>query len=80
MEELETMSLDEKILEQVKSEVNFGLSYVQTKRQTWRDRLALYVSQNKAKDKISINTIYASTQLHIAVNYSDELVALWEGR
>ena len=68
------------LLTQVQHELKYWIDAVQNKRQIFRDRLHKYIEPNKDEDKITDNTLYATTQLFCAVNYEDKLSALFVPR
>ena len=46
------------IISQVEEEYMYSFSFVNQKRQLFRERLRLYSEQQKQKDKISANSLY----------------------
>lgn len=73
------LSRDE-ILQQVKQEVSLATNYVQSRREQFRTRLALYNNQRKQRDKIGILTLYTTINTLLALNYTDELTVEFTGR
>lgn len=70
----------ELILKEIQDQIKLGLDYMSPKRQIFRDRLIKYVDRNKDDEKVGVNTLYASTQLYIALKYQDELNVLIKPR
>lgn len=68
------------ILKELADQINLGLNFMSTRRQKWRDNLSKYVDQDKEDGKVGVNTLYASTQLYVAIKYSDELSVLAKPR
>lgn len=68
------------MLTQIQHEIEYGLSAVEQKREIFRERLHKYIEPSKEEDKISDNTLYATTQLFCAVNYEDKLSAMFVPR
>ena len=68
------------IITELQDQINLGLNFIRTRRQKWRDNLAKYVDQDKEDGKVGVNTLYASTQLYVAIKYSDELSVLAKPR
>lgn len=75
------LPLDEDvILKEISEQINLGLNFMRTRRDKWRNNLAKYVDQDKEDGKVWVNTLYASTQLYVAIKYSDELSVLAKPR
>lgn len=68
------------LLKELSDQINLGLNFMSTRRQKWRDNLSKYVDQDKEDGKVGVNTLYASTQLYVAIKYSDELSVLAKPR
>ena len=68
------------LLKELSDQVSLGLNFMRTRRQKWRDNLSKYVDQDKEEGKVWVNTLYASTQLYVAIKYSDELSVLAKPR
>lgn len=68
------------ILAQVSQEVKISTDYVSSRRQQFRDRLALYNNQRKQKDKIGILTLYTTINTLLAVSYTDEMTVEFTAR
>ena len=73
-------NFEEELITQIQHEIEYWLSAVEQKRQIFRDRLHNYINPNKEEDKISDNTLYATTQLFCAVNYEDKLSVIFVPR
>lgn len=71
---------ESELLEQVQGEILYGLDTISEKRTLFRKRLKTYIEPSKDGDKISINVLYATMQLHLALNTSDELTATFKPR
>lgn len=56
----------------IKNEISIWLDYVNSKRDTFRERLIKYVEQDKDEEKIWVNTVYALMQLGLAIRHTDE--------
>ena len=59
-------------LQEIKSEINLWLDFVNNKRDIFRERLEKYVEQDKDEEKIGVNTTYAMMQLWLAIRYTDD--------
>lgn len=68
------------ILAQVSQEVKISTDYISSRRQQFRDRLALYNNQRKQKDKIGILTLYTTVNTLLAVSYTDEMTVEFTAR
>jgi hypothetical protein len=68
------------ILAQVSQEVKISTDFVSSRRQQFRDRLALYNNQRKQKDKIGILTLYTTINTLLAVSYTDEMTVEFTAR
>jgi len=60
------------ILHQIEEEYQQGLSYVETRREQFRNRIKRYNRQSKDSDKINIHLIDRAIETVIASNYSDK--------
>lgn len=75
------LPLDKDILiTEISDQINLGLDFMRTRREKWRLNLSKYVDQDKEEWKVWVNTLYASTQLYVAIKYSDELSVLAKPR
>ena len=70
----------EVIIQEIADQINLGLNFVRTRREKLRNNIAKYVDQDKEDGKVGVNTLYASTQLYIAIKYSDEISILAKPR
>lgn len=70
----------EAVLKEIQDQIRLGLNFMSAKRETFRNNIAKYVDQDKDDDKVGINTLYASTQLYVAIKYSDELSVIAKPR
>lgn len=77
--EVET-SNKENILKEIQDQIALGLQFMNPKREIFRNNISKYVDQDKDDEKIGVNTLYASTQLYVAIKYSDELSVLAKPR
>lgn len=68
------------ILNEISDQITLGLNFIRTRREKWRNNVAKYVDQDKEDGKVWVNTLYASTQLYVAIKYSDELSILAKPR
>lgn len=68
------------ILTEISDQINLGLNFMRTRREKWRNNVAKYVDQDKEDGKVWVNTLYASTQLYVAIKYSDELSVIAKPR
>lgn len=68
------------IIQELADQINLGLNFVRTRREKLRNNIAKYVDQDKEDGKVWVNTLYASTQLYVAIKYSDELSVLAKPR
>lgn len=68
------------VIKEIWDQINLGLNFVRTRREKLRNNIAKYVDQDKEDGKIGVNTLYASTQLYVAIKYSDELSVLAKPR
>lgn len=68
------------IIKELSDQINLGLDFIRTRREKWRSNLSKYVDQDKEEGKVWVNTLYASTQLYVAIKYSDELSVLAKPR
>lgn len=73
-------TFEDDILSHVQKEVLYGLETIKEKRNIFRRRLKSYIEPNKGDDKIGINTLYATMQLHLALSTSDELTVQFKPR
>ena len=71
---------NEKLIEQIKKEIQMGLEYIQPKREQYRENLIKYVDQDKPDNKIWVNTIYSIINLLIAIKLSDKSQVLFKPR
>lgn len=75
------LPLDKDILiKEISDQINLGLNFIRPRREKWRLNLSKYVDQDKEEGKVWVNTLYASTQLYVAIKYSDELAVLAKPR
>ena len=70
----------EVIIQEIADQINLGLNFVRTRREKLRNNIAKYVDQDKEDGKVGVNTLYASTQLYVAIKYSDEISILAKPR
>ena len=70
----------EVIIQEIADQINLGLNFVRTRREKLRNNIAKYVDQDKEDGKVGVNTLYASTQLYVAIKYSDEISVLAKPR
>lgn len=70
----------DELLKEIQDQITLGLNFILPRRQKWRDNLSKYVDQDKEDGKVGVNTLYASTQLYVAIKYSDELSVLAKPR
>lgn len=70
----------DEILGEIQNQIRLGLDFMSAKREKFRNDLSKYVDQDKDDDKIGVNTLYASTQLYVAIRYSDELSVIAKPR
>lgn len=70
----------EKLLTQVKDEINYSRNFIQRKRDMFRNRFDKYINPDKDEDKVSVNTLYSTMQLFLSINYSDKLSVLFMPR
>jgi len=68
------------ILTEISDQITLGLNFMRTRREKWRNNIAKYVDQDKEEGKVGVNTLYASTQLYVAIKYSDELSVIAKPR
>lgn len=68
------------LMKELSDQINLGMNFMQMRRKKWRDNLAKYVDQDKEDGKVGVNTLYASTQLYVAIKYSDELSVIAKPR
>ena len=64
---------DKDILKQIDDEYQQGKTYVQNRRNQFRDRIERYTRQDKQDDKINIHMISRAIDTLIASNYTDGL-------
>ncbi len=69
-----------RIIRQASSEIEYGLSAIRSKRTMFRERLRLYINNQRDSERVNDNTIYALVQLYLAIEYSDEAQVIFEGR
>ena len=74
------MALNDKLINQIKSEYDSSLLYVQDRREEFRKRLKLYNNQKRNKQMVGIVTIYNHMQTHLARSYKDRLPVSFRGR
>lgn len=70
----------ETLIKEISDQINLGLNFIRPRREKWRINLSKYVDQDKEEWKVGVNTLYASTQLYVAIKYSDELSVLAKPR
>lgn len=68
------------ILTQIKEEIRLSREYVKEKRIEFRQRFKLYNNQRKQKDKIGDTSIFNVMTTMLAIYYSDEIQATFQGR
>lgn len=68
------------LLKEIADQINLGLNFVRPRREKLRNNIAKYVDQDKEEGKVWVNTLYASTQLYVAIKYSDEISILAKPR
>jgi hypothetical protein len=68
------------ILTEISDQITLGLNFMRSRREKWRNNIAKYVDQDKEDGKVGVNTLYASTQLYVAIKYSDEISVLAKPR
>lgn len=61
------------LIQEISDQITLGLNFIRPRREKWRQNLSKYVDQDKEDGKVGVNTLYASTQLYVAIKYSDEL-------
>ena len=75
------LPLDEDVIKkEIADQITLGLDFMRTRREKWRNNIAKYVDQDKEDGKVGVNTLYASTQLYVAIKYSDELSVIAKPR
>lgn len=61
------------IVTKCQAEIAASTRFVQSRRQQFRDRIALYCNQRKQRDKVGITTVYTMINTLLAVSYTDDL-------
>jgi len=70
----------DEILKELQTQISMWLDFMRSRREKWRMNISKYVDQDKEEWKVWVNTLYASTQLYIAIKYSDELSVIAKPR
>jgi hypothetical protein len=70
---------EEKILNQISAEFDYGKNHIETKRTTRREDVKLYVRESE-EDRVDVHSIYTTVQTLLAINYLNEIAVEFSKR